>query len=187
MGVNSDLARIYGSDLDSISLAELGTALPDELEALGGGFEEVGWISPDGITETPTGSVEKIRGHQGNGVVRTRVSEPGTTIGFAALESKALTNRLRYHVKSSTSTAGVRKELRGAGQRVIAMSAVIDLFDQSDDDVRGRFIIPRFEIAPDGERLFGNTEIAHFPFVGEIIGDYYFVETDLEAEDEPEV
>lgn len=183
MPVNSDLARIYGSDLDSIWLGELSATLPTALEAPVG-FEEVGWISPDGITETPTGSVEKIRGHQGNGVVRTRVSEPGTTIGFAALESKALTNRLRYHVKNSVVTAGVRKESRGAGQRVTTMSAVIDLYDQADDAIRGRFIIPRFEIAADGERLFGNTEIAAFPFVGEIIGDYFFLETDLETEDE---
>lgn len=182
MAVNSDLARIYGSDLDSIWLAPLGTTVPAALEAPGAGFEEVGWISPDGITETPTGSTEKIRGHQGNGVVRTRVSDPGTTIGFAALESKELTNKLRYHVKSSEVTAGVRKESRGAGQRVTAMVAVIDLYDQADDEIRGRFIIPRFEIAPDGERLFGNTEIAHFPFVGEIIGDYFFLETDLEGE-----
>lgn len=183
MGVNSDLARIYGSDLDSIWLGELSATLPSALEAPVG-FEEVGWISPDGITETPTGSVEKIRGHQGNGVVRTRVSEPGTQIAFAALESKELTNRLRYHVKSSTVTTGVRKETRGAGQRVTTMQAVIDLYDQSDETIRGRFIIPRFEIAPDGERIFGNTEIAAFPFLGEIVGDYFFLETEVEVEEE---
>lgn len=183
MAVNSDLARIYGSDLDSIWLAPLGTTLPTALEAPGAAFEEVGWISPDGITETPTGSVEKIRGHQGNGVVRTRVNEPGTTIAFAALESKELTNSLRYHVKSSAVTTGVRREVRGPGQRVTAMAAVIDLYDQADDAVRARFVIPRFEIAADGERLFGNTEIAAFPFIGEIIGEYFFLETDLESEE----
>lgn len=180
MAVNSDLARIYGSDLDSIWLAPLGTAMPADLAAPGAAWEEIGWISPDGITETPTGSVEKIRGHQGNGVVRTRVSEPGTTIAFAALESKELTNRLRYHVKDSVVTAGVRRQTRGAGQRVTAMAAIIDLRDQGDDDVRLRIEIDRFEISPDGERIFGNTEIAAFPFVGEIVGDYVTLETDLE-------
>lgn len=182
MAVNSELARIYGSDLDSIYLAPLGTTLPTDISTpLAAAFEDVGWLHSDGITETQTGSVEKIRGHQGNGVVRTRMNEPGTTVSFTALETKAQTQSLRYDEKIVASTAGVRQVTRGAGQRVSARVAVIEVFDADNEEVKERIVIPRFEISPNGDRVMTNSDIAGFPFVGEIIGDYISYSTDLEG------
>lgn len=173
MTVNSANARIFGSDSDAIYLAPIGTPLPTTINgALNGAFEDVGWLHSDGITETFTGSKSEIRGHQGARVVRTRIETPGTTIGFHALESKAQTKSLRYDEKSVTVSAGVRKVRRGAGQKVSARVAVIDVFDADDVTVKERHVIERFEITPDGDRLFANSDIAGFPFLGEIIGDY---------------
>lgn len=171
---NAENARVFGSDSDAIYLAPVGTALPVSIDAeLDPDFEDVGWLHSDGITESPTGSKETIRGHQGNGVVRTRISDPGTTVSFVALEDKAQTREMRYNVKtSSVVEAGVRKETRGPGQKVSARAAVIDLFDADDVTIRERIIIERLEITPDGDRTFVNADIAGFPFVGEIIGDY---------------
>ena len=179
MTVKAELARIFGSDSDAIHLAPFGTTLPTTIDgALDPAF---GWLSEDGLTETLTGSVERRRGHQGRGVVRTLMNESGTQIAFVGLESKAQTNSLRYHEKVvDTTTAGVRKATRGAGQRIQVRAAVIDLFDADDDDVKERFIIPRFEIAPNGDRTFVGSDIAAYPFLGEIIGDYTHLATDLE-------
>lgn len=183
MATNAELARIFGGDADAIYLAPLGTTLPTTLDdAPGAGFEDVGWLHSDGITETATGSVEKARGHQGNGVVRTRMNEPGTTVAFVALESKALTRELRYDVKTASSTAGVRTEKRTPRQKVTAMAAVIDLYDADDETVKERYTIPRLEIAPTGDRVFVNSDISGFSFVGEIIGEYDVLSTDLEDE-----
>lgn len=179
--VNSDLARIYGGDADAVYLAPLGTVLPVDLDSAPGvGFEDVGWLHSDGITETLTGSVEKIRGHQGNGVVRTRINEPGTTVSFTALETSDMTQGLRYDEASVTSTAGVRTATRGPGQRVQARACVIDVFDADDETVKERFVIPRLEISPNGDRVMANADIAGFPFIGEIIGNYTHISTDLE-------
>jgi len=49
---------------------------------------------------------------------------------------------------------------------------VIDIFDADDVTVKERHVIERFEIVPDGDRVFVNSDIAGFPFLGEIIGDY---------------
>lgn len=183
MAVNSLLARIYGSEADAIYLAPLGTTLPTGLAAVGPGFEEVGWLDTDtGVTETATGSVTKLRGHQGNGVVRTRMEETGTQIAFTALESKALTMGLRYDEREVTTTAGVRHARRSPGQKVKAMAAVIDLKDADDETVMERFCIPRFEIAPNGDRVNIATALAAFPFIGEVIGFYDHYMTDLESE-----
>lgn len=173
MAANAENARIFGSDSDAIYLAPLGTPLPTSINAvLDGAFEDIGWLHSDGITESLTGSKSVIRGHQGSSVVRTRVEEGGTTFGFHALESKPLTRKLRYNEKSVTVVAGVRQVTRGAGQKVTAMVAVIDVFDADDVTVKERHVIPRLEIMPDGDRAFAGSDISGFPFMGEVIGDY---------------
>lgn len=185
MTVNADLARIYGSDIDAIYLAPIGTTLPTTIDgALDDAFEDIGWLNTDGITESQTGSVEKSRGYQGNGVVRTRISEPGTTVAFVALETKAQTNSLRYQEKEATVTAGVRKTKRGAGQSISKRACVIDLFDSADTTVKERYVIPVLEISSNGDRVATNADIAMFPFLGEIIGDYDHFETEVEVAEE---
>lgn len=182
MTVNANNARIFGSDNDAIYLAPIGTTLPTSIDdELDPAFEDVGWLSGDGITESLTGSVEKVRGHQGNGVVRTRISEPGTTVTFVALETKEQTNQLRYVEKNSTTTAGVRKTTRGAGQRVTKRACVIDKFDSDDVTIKERDVIEVLEISPNGDRVATNADIAMYPFLGEIIGDYDHYETATEA------
>lgn len=173
MTVVAENARIFGNDADAIHLAPIGTPLPTTInEALDAAFEDVGWLHSDGVTESPTGSKEVIRGHQGNGVVRTRISEPGTTVAFIALEDKEQTRELRYNIKTTSTSGGVRKETRGPGQRVSPRVAVIDFYDADDVTIKERLIIERLEITPDGDRVYVNSDISGFPFNGEIIGDY---------------
>lgn len=178
MTVNSANARIFGSDTDAIYLAPIGTTLPTTIDgALDDAFEDVGWLHSDGIKETPTGSKTDVRGHQGQRVVRTRMDTPGTTIGFHALESKAQTKQLRYDESDVTTTAGVRKATRSPGQKVSARAAVVDIFDADDVTVKERWVFPRIEITPDGERVFANSDIAGFPFMAEVTSDYTVFES----------
>lgn len=173
MAVNAANARIYGSDLDSINLAPIGTALPTTIsEALNGAFEDVGWLSDDGISEELSGSKTKLRGHQGAAVIRTRMEEGGTEYTFVAAETKAQTQSLRYHEKTISTANGVRSATRSPGQRVSPRAAVFDFFDADDTTIKDRFIIPRFEIVADGSSSFVANGIRMFPFRGEIIGDY---------------
>ncbi|MBD8218201.1 hypothetical protein IFU40_06085 [Microbacterium sp. CFBP 13617] len=173
MAVNADLARIYGSYSDAVNLAPLGTTLPTTIDGvLDAAFDDVGWLHSDGITEALSGSVEKKRGHQGNGIIRTRMNESGTSISFIGLETKSKILNLRYKETAVSITSDVRKATRSAGQRIAVRSAVIDLFDADDESAKERLIIPRFEIAPNGDRTFASSDIAGFPFIGEIIGSY---------------
>jgi len=183
MAVNAANARNFGSDIDAIHLAPVGTSLPTTISGALTGFEDVGWLHSDGITETPTGSKSEIRGHQGNGVVRTRIETPGTTVSFVALEDKAQTRSLRYDITSSSETAGVRTEQRRPGQKVSARAAVIDLYDSDDVTIHERIVIPRLEIIADGDRVYVNSDIAGFPFIGEIIGAYTVLSVVTEDED----
>jgi len=102
---------------------------------------------------------------------------PGTTISFIALEDKAQTRSLRYDIKTSAEATGVRTETRGAGQKVSARAMVLDVFDADDTTVKERWIFPRVEISADGERVFVNNDIAGYPFLAEVIGDYTVLTT----------
>lgn len=183
MAVNSDLARLYGSDDDAVHVGPTTATFPTGLDASPVGFEEIGWLNADtGITETLLGSVSEIRGHQGHGVVRTRIENPGTQFQFVALEQKQATDDLRYNVKSSTTVAGVRTSVRGPGQTAKRRKVVIDLFDQSLVDAQTVKLRVMFtaDITPNGDRTFINSDIAAYPFVATVIGDITVIETDLE-------
>jgi len=182
MTVNSALARIFGSDSDSIYLAPIGTTLPTSIDAaLDSAFEDVGWIHSDGITEAFMGSKTEIRGHQGARIVRTHMDTPGTTIAFHALESKPQTKSLRYDEKDVTTAAGVRKSTRSPGQKISARAAVVDIFDADDVTVKERWVFERVEVSPDGERVFVNSDISGFPFLAQVISDYDVFEGTPEA------
>lgn len=172
MTLTASNARIFGSDLDSIYLAPIGTPLPTLLtDSLNGAFEDVGWLSDDGVGEELSGSKTKYRGHQGMAVIRTRMTESGTEYTFVAAETKAQTLSLRHDEKSVSTLNGVRLATRGPGQKVSARAAVIDFYDADDVSVRERIAIARFEIVPDGNRTFKADGISMFPFRGEQIGN----------------
>ncbi len=175
MGVNSALARVYGSELDAIFVAPLGTALPDDInDPLAPAFDEVGWFDDSGIVEANTGSKTELRGHQGAGVVRTRMTEGGKTFAFSALEDKPLTRELWDNVRSVESTAsGARKETVSPNQKVSARTAIINVIDADDETLVEKILIPRLEITPDGDRSYVANALSVRGFIGQVIGNFY--------------
>ena len=104
MTVNADLARIYGSDFDAIHLAPYGTTLPTTLDgALDPAFEDVGWLHSDGLTETLTGSVNRIRGH------RAEVKRANGRLDQAKAELLAIADELENKYGAKINAAFVRE------------------------------------------------------------------------------
>lgn len=176
--INSDNAFIAGSDQDAVFLAPLGTTLPEDLSDLPAAFEHVGWIHLDGLTEAPLGSKTEIRGHQGQAVVRSRMETPGTQWSFTGLESKPLTDKLRYVEKSTSVSGGIRKTVRGPGQKVTSMVAVVDVYDMGFTTRQKRHVFEQWDITPNGERIYAGSDIASYPFLADVIGDYYVLENE---------
>lgn len=180
MAVNAANARIFGSDDDAVYLAPLGTTLPTDLGELDPAFEDVGWLSDDGFTETPSDTVNQLRGHQGGRVIRTKITESGTQIKFTAEESKALTFDLQYQITEKATADGVTTITATPGRSVKALACVVDLFDYDGVTVHERRVYPRIEIGERAERTFTNGEISAMEFTAEVT-ELFMIITDQDA------
>lgn len=184
MAVNAALARVYGSEIDAVWLAPIGTPAPTDVNsALDAAFQEVGWLDSDtGITESILGKQTELRGHQGNGIVRVITSESGKQYKFVALEDKPLTRTLFDKVTASGTTAsGARSETVSPVQPVAKMLMVVDMYDQGDTTVKER-IIATVNIVPDGDRKYVATEIGSARgFIATVLGSYTKLSTNTGA------
>ena len=152
---NADNAFMAGSEKDTLYLGPAGTDLStvtNLTSALPQGMVDVGWLTEDGLTLGMSDSVDKFRGHQGHGVVRTYMSESSTTLKAALLEAKLeILKRYMGVSKTEKVTAGsdsiTRMEV-SSSRKVEALTGVMDLFDVSTGKQR-RYIFKRLEL---GER-----------------------------------
>ena len=152
---NADNAFMAGSEKDTLYLGPAGTDLStvtNLTSALPTGMVDVGWLTEDGLTLGMSDSVDKFRGHQGHGVVRTYMSESSTTLKAALLEAK-LDPLKRYMGVSKTEkvtvgSASITRMEVSSSRKVEALTGVMDLFDVSTGKQR-RYIFKRLEL---GER-----------------------------------
>lgn len=182
--VNSDNARIFGSDDDYVAVkdwvADLdGTELDDldELKATAPtGFTEVGWLHPDGISLEPTDELQKLKGYQGGRTIRTKITSSETSFKFQCLESTALTLGLALDMdEGTTTTGGITKHTIKGAREVIKKTFAIGLFD---GDVKWLLYVPHGEIGERTEINLGGEEIVAIEFTVEVIGDAYLLSAD---------
>lgn len=178
MAVNSAAARIFGSDKDAVYIGDLGATMPTGLANPGAAFTDAGWLSDDGITLSPDDSVDKIRGFQGGGVVRTVMKESGKSFKFTCLESTALTLGLQHNITKSTTTSGVATITATAASKIENRAFIIDLFDADDSSIQYRYLIPNGEIGERADVSFTHSEVTGYEFTVEIIGDYTIITND---------
>lgn len=182
--VNSDNARIFGSDDDYVAVKDWvsdldGTELDDldKLEATApAGFTEVGWLHPDGISLEPTDELQKLKGFQGGRTIRTKITSSETAFKFQCLESTALTLGLALDMDEGTTTTGgiTKHKIKGA-REVIKKTFAIGLFD---GDVKWLLYVPHGEIGERTEINLGGEEIVAIEFTVEVIGDAYLLSED---------
>lgn len=181
MALNVANARIFGSDLDKVQIGPLGATMPTGLAAPAATIVDVGWLHTDGIPFTPTDSVEKFRGHQGGGVVRTTITESDLTFGFQCLETTALTLGLQHNILTTATATGVTTMSASPGRKVLARAFVLDLFDKDNTAIQYRYTIPRGEIGEREEFTYVNSDITGFTFTVQVVGSFNIITNDPAA------
>jgi hypothetical protein len=129
-----DNIRVYSDDATAIWLAPKGTVMPTDLAAPATPWEEVGWLSEDGITEGRSVEVTKLKAFQGGKVVRSRPKSTERTLKFTALETKLLTLKAYLGGAVTATVTGVApnkiatfSEPESAG--ITEYACIVDKFD----------------------------------------------------------
>ena len=114
------MAKVYENihnynDADNegeVAVAPKGSTFPGDLSVAADPFEEVGWISEDGVGEEVSGDDEPTRAFQGNTVVKRTIPESETSFTFSCLEENAVVHGLKTRGALVTVEAGVATTVR---------------------------------------------------------------------------
>ena len=176
---NADNAFMAGSEKDTLYLGPAGTDLStitNLTTPMPEGMVDVGWTSDDGMTLDMSDSVDKIRGHQGHGVVRTYMSDSSTSFKATLLETKLelLKKYLGATKAEKVTTAGTDSITHltvSASRKVEALCGVADLFDVSTGKQR-RYIFPRLELGERSGVTFKVGELSAYEYNLEVLDKY---------------
>ncbi len=176
--VDANNAFMAGSERDTLYLGPIGTDLSSVTaldSPIPAALQDVGWLDEDGLTLGMSDSVDKIRGHQGHGVVRTYMSDSSTTFTANLIESKLA------QVKSYLGVTKTEKVTVGSGsitrmevstsRKVESMCGIADLFDVSTGKQR-RYIFKRLELGERSDIQFKVGELTVYECNFEVLDGY---------------
>lgn len=154
--MSNDASKVKVAVTGAVYTGAPGTTLPTTATmALDSAFKDVGYISEDGVTETPEVDTQEIKAWQGGVVVRRVVSSSEYQYKFTMIETKKTSLEL-YHKGSTVVTDGAtgwKLDVKGAA--VDRRRFVIDVLDGADVI---RIVIPDGEVTDRGEVTYVNEE-----------------------------
>lgn len=139
-----------------LSVAPVGTAAPtSSVSALNASFKGLGYVSEDGVTETPNDTVENIVAWQNATVVRAVTTESFFTFQMTLIETKGEVVEL-YYKGSSVSVVGAGEyKIEVTGAESDPRAFVLDVIDGSK---HYRTYIPNGEVTERGEITYATAE-----------------------------
>ena len=120
--------------------------------------------------------MDKIRGHQGHGVVRTYMSDSSTSFKATLLETKLellkkYLGATKAEKVTTTGTDSITRMTVSASRKVEALCGVADLFDVSTGKQR-RYIFPRLELGERSGVTFKVGELSAYEYNLEVLDKY---------------
>ena len=176
--VDANNAFMAGSERDTLYLGPIGTDL-SSVTALNSpipaALQDVGWLDEDGLTLGMSDSVDKIRGHQGHGVVRTYMSDSSTTFTANLIESKLAQVKAYLGVtkteKVTTGSDSITRMEVSTSRKVESMCGIADLFDVSTGKQR-RYVFKRLELGERSDIQFKVGELTVYECSFEVLDGY---------------
>ena len=168
-GSEKDTLYLGPADTDLSTITNLNTSMPE-------GMVDVGWVSDDGMTLDMSDSVDKIRGHQGHGVIRTYMSDSSTSFKATLLETKLellkkYLGATKAEKVTTTGTESITRMTVSASRKVETLCGVADLFDVSTGKQR-RYIFPRLELGERSGVTFKVGELSAYEYNLEVLDKY---------------
>jgi hypothetical protein len=164
--------RIYG-DMDStVYVAPKGTTGPVGLAAPAAAYQDLGWLSEDGVDVTRETSSKDFTAWQGGTIVRSKITSVKDTIKVVCLEETAITLGLYYPGMTATTATGVTTLTIPAGSKSNEKALLVDFID---DTVTKRYAIPRAEVTAVGTVSHKNADQTMYEFTFTIYGGFSII------------
>lgn len=167
MAKSADNARVWSDG--AVWVGPKGSTLPTDLESpIGVEFDEVGWLSDEGIALLREIERDAKKAWQGGATIRSVVTGQGRKITFQALETTAVTMGLADPGSEITTTAGVTKRVVKAitGQDIRAW-----VVDYADGTKKMRRCFHSGEASVTGDEVAKSDEITVLEFEVEFYPD----------------
>lgn len=123
------------------------TAPTDAAASLPTGFEDLGYVSEDGVTEANSQTIEKIKAWQKSAVVRSTVTEGETTYALTLIQTNADTLAEYYGAAVASDGSIIIDPTRERPHR----SYIIDVID---GDELIRTYIPDGQVTEVGDQVY---------------------------------
>lgn len=131
----------------AVYTAPIGTTAPtDSSSSFAAGWEDLGWIDENGVTESYSDNVKEIKGWQGGATVRRVISSSEATLKFTAIESNPLVLEL-YHKGDTVGSNKIEVHAPTPDERAFA----IDVIDGAN---HLRLYVPRGEVTERGDIVY---------------------------------
>ena len=172
-----DATRVRVGVNGSVYTAPAGTDTPDDVnEALHNDFEDLGYVSEDGVTQTISSDSNVIKAWGGD-TVRTIQTSHDYTLALTLIETSAATARVYYGDDEATDA-----EIKVKGDQGYRGAWVFDVFD---GDVGMRIVVPDGQVSERGDVSYRTEEAIGYPITitcypdGDGVKAYIYRDDDL--------
>jgi hypothetical protein len=135
------------------------TAPTSAISSVPAEYNDLGYISEDGVTEAYDEDVQDIQAWQGGAIVRTLISSSKATLAFTMIETKASTLEL-YHKGSTVEQIADGYKIDVVTPGVVRKSYLLDVLDGSKHI---RMYVRDGEVTERGEVTYVNDETISYP------------------------
>lgn len=154
----------------AIHVAPVGTSLPtDATTALGAGFNQLGYVSDAGLTNSTNLEVSKIKAWGGDTVLVTQTSKEDT-FKFVLLETlRKEVAQFIYGTSNVTGDISTGLTIKANNGEVEEVSIVIDMIMRGD--VAKRIVIPDCKVSAVGDIVYKDDEAIGYDTTVDCIPD----------------
>ncbi|HEX5541111.1 MAG TPA: hypothetical protein VFX60_06045 [Micromonospora sp.] len=135
----------------ALSVGPTTATAPTDADSTLTGFDDLGYVHEDGVTETRDRSTEQLKAWQNAAILREVVTEASMTYSFRLVETKKETVELYYGSAVETDGSIAIVPARTGGRK----SFVLDVIDGTDFI---RVYIPSGEVTEVGEQVYASGE-----------------------------
>ena len=136
------------------------TAPTSAVSTIPAGYNDLGYVSEDGVTEAYDEDVQDIQAWQGGAIVRTLISSSKASLAFTMIETKASVLEL-YHKGSTVESLGANGfKVDVVLPGVVRKAIVLDILD---GDKHTRLYVRDGEVTERGEITYVNDETISYP------------------------